>query len=53
MLGFVLLLGGMLALYALHASTEAEPRAFRGLVWGLAGVGFILPGRAAWRRSSP
>jgi hypothetical protein len=43
MLGFVLLLGGMLALYAFHAGAEAEPRAFRGLVWGLAGVGFILP----------
>jgi hypothetical protein len=43
MLGFVLLLGGMLALYAFHAGAGAEPRAFRGLVWGLAGVGFILP----------
>ena len=43
MLGFVLLLGGMLALYAFHAGAEAEPRAFRGLVWGLAGVALVLP----------
>src|SRR5712692_5742545 len=42
-LGFVLLLGGMLALYALHAGTEAEPRAFRGLLWGIMGVALILP----------
>jgi hypothetical protein len=43
MLGFVLLLGGMLALYALHAGAETEPRAFRGLLWGLIGVALILP----------
>jgi len=43
MLGFVLLLGGMLALYALHAGTETEPRAFRGLLWGILGVALILP----------
>jgi hypothetical protein len=43
MLGFVLLLGGMLALYAVHAGAEAEPRAFRGLVWGLGGVALVLP----------
>lgn len=43
MLGFVLLLGGMLALYALHADTEPEPRAFRGLLWGTMGVALILP----------
>jgi hypothetical protein len=42
-LGFVLLLGGMLALYALHAGTESEPRAFRGLLWGIMGVALILP----------
>jgi hypothetical protein len=42
-LGFVLLLGGMLALYALHAGTETEPRAFRGLLWGILGVALILP----------
>ena len=43
MLGFVLLLGGMLALYAFHAGAPAESRAFRGLVWGLAGVALVLP----------
>jgi hypothetical protein len=43
MLGFVLLIGGMLALYALHAGAETEPRAFRGLLWGLMGVALILP----------
>ena len=43
MLGFVLLQGGMFALYAFHADAEAEPRAFRGLVWGLAGVALVLP----------
>ena len=43
MLGFVLLLGGMLALYALHAGMETEPRAFRGLLWGTTGVALILP----------
>src|SRR5713101_8923674 len=43
MLGFVLLLGGMLALYAIHAGTETEPRAFRGLLWGTIGVALILP----------
>lgn len=42
-LGFVLLLGGMLALYAIHAGTEAEPRAFRGLVWSAMGVVLVLP----------
>jgi len=43
MLGFVLLLGGMLALYAFHAGPETEPRAFRGLLWGIMGVALILP----------
>jgi hypothetical protein len=43
MLGFVLLLGGMLALYALHAGAETEPRAFRGLLWGTMGVALVLP----------
>jgi len=43
MLGFVLLLGGMLALYALHAGAETESRAFRGLLWGVMGVALILP----------
>jgi hypothetical protein len=43
MLGFVLLPGGLLALYALHADTETEPRAFRGLLWGTMGVALILP----------
>lgn len=43
MLGFVLLLGGMLALYAIHAGTETEPRAFRDLVWGIMGVALVLP----------
>ena len=43
MLGFVLLLGGMLALYAIHAGTETEPRAFRGLLWGIIGVALVMP----------
>jgi len=43
MLGFVLLLGGMLALYAIHAGTETEPRAFRGLLWGIMGVALVMP----------
>jgi hypothetical protein len=43
MLGFVLLIGGLLALYALHASADTEPRAFHGLVWGVMGVALILP----------
>ena len=43
MLGFLLLQGGMLALYAFHTDAEAEPRAFRGLAWGLAGVALVLP----------
>ena len=43
MLGFILLMGGMLALYAFHAGGETEPRALRGLLWGLAGVALILP----------
>src|SRR5262245_20621739 len=38
MLGFVLLPGGLLALYAVHGRGDAEPRAFKGLVWGIAGV---------------
>lgn len=42
-LGFVLLPGGMLALYVIHAGTEAEPRAFRGLVWGIMGTALVLP----------
>jgi len=42
-LGFVLLLGGMLALYAIHEGREAEPRAFRGLVWGIMGVALVMP----------
>ena len=43
MLGFVLLQCGLLALYSFHADPEREPRAFRGLVWGLPGVALILP----------
>ena len=43
MLGFVLLQCGLLALYAFHSASEREPRAFRGLVWGLPGVALILP----------
>src|SRR5260370_25559084 len=43
MLGFVLLLGGMLALYALHACTETEPRACRRLLSGSMGVALIPP----------
>src|SRR5260370_17259796 len=35
MLGFVLLLGGMLALYAFHAGPDTDPRAFRALPWAL------------------
>jgi len=42
-LGFVLLPGGMLALYAIHAGTETEPHAFRGLLWGIMGVALVLP----------
>src|SRR5262245_56307866 len=36
MLGFVLLIGGLLALYAAHAGSQTERRAFRGLTWGIA-----------------
>ncbi len=43
MLGFVLLQGGLLALYAFHAGTAREPLAFRGVAWGLPGVALILP----------
>src|SRR2546422_8838401 len=43
MLGFVLLQGGLLALYAYHAGTAGEPLAFRGLAWGLPGGALILP----------
>jgi hypothetical protein len=43
MLGFVLLQGGLLALYGFHAGAAGERLAFRGLVWGLPGVALILP----------
>ena len=43
MLGFVLLQPGLLALYAIHSGAPPEPRALRGLVWGLPGVALILP----------
>ena len=43
MLGFVLLQCGLLALCAFHSASKREPRAFRGLVWSLAGVALILP----------
>ena len=43
MLGFVLLPSGLFALYAVHAGSDVEPRAFRGLVCGLAGVAMVLP----------
>lgn len=43
MLGFVLLQGGLLALFAFHAGTAGEAPAFRGLVWGVPGVALILP----------
>ncbi len=43
MLGFVLLPGGLLALYAVHAGPDVERRAFHGLVWGVAGVALVLP----------
>src|SRR5262245_1679537 len=43
MVGFVLLLGGLLALYAIHAGAETERRAFHGLAWGIAGIALVLP----------
>ena len=43
LLGFVLLQVGLLALYAFHAGAEGEPRALRGVAWGLPGVALILP----------
>jgi len=43
MLGFVLLQGGALALYGFLAGSASERLAFRGLVWSLPGVAFILP----------
>ena len=42
-LGFALLQIGLIALYAFHAGAEGEPRAFRGVAWGLPGVALILP----------
>jgi hypothetical protein len=42
-LAFVLLLYGMLSLYAALASTPAEPRALWAMVLSLAGVALILP----------
>ena len=43
MLAFVLLLFGMMALYARLADTPAEPRALRALVFSLAGIALIMP----------
>jgi hypothetical protein len=43
MLAFVLLVFGLLALYARLARTPAESRALRALVWSLAGVALIMP----------
>jgi hypothetical protein len=42
-LAFVLLLYGVLALYAHLAHHNAEPRAFRAMVLSLAGIALILP----------
>jgi hypothetical protein len=43
MLAFVLLLFGMLALYAYLRAGLMEPRALRGLAWSLAGIALIMP----------
>jgi hypothetical protein len=40
---FALLPGGLLALYAVLADGPEEPRALRGLVLAVAGVGLVLP----------
>ena len=43
MMAFVLLLGGMLALYAFLANAGVEPRAVRALVLSLVGIALIMP----------
>ncbi len=43
MLGFVLLQGGVLALYAFHVGSPGARLAFRGLAWSLPGIALILP----------
>lgn len=43
MLAFVLLLFGMLTLYAHFEEGRPEPRALRALVWSLAGIALIMP----------
>jgi hypothetical protein len=43
MLAFVLLLGGVLILYAALANGREERRAFRALVFSLAGIALIMP----------
>lgn len=43
LLGFVLLQGGLLALFAFHGGGPGAPLAFRGVLWGLPGVALILP----------
>ena len=43
MLAFVLLLFGMLALYAYLRAGPMEPRALRALAWSLAGIALIMP----------
>ena len=43
MLAFVLLLFGMLTLYAHLRAGPVEPRALRALAWSLAGIALIMP----------
>lgn len=43
MVGFILLLYGILALYARLADGDREPAAFRGMVFSLAGIALIMP----------
>jgi hypothetical protein len=43
MLAFVLLVFGLLALYARLARAPAESRALRALVWSLTGIALIMP----------
>jgi hypothetical protein len=43
MLGFVLLLYGMLTLYAHLRDGRVEPLALRALVWSLAGIALVMP----------
>lgn len=43
MLAFVLLVPGLLALYARLADGPGEPRALRALLFGLAGIALVMP----------